>query len=196
MKLILASSSPFRKNLLSEAGFDFEVMSPEVNEEKLKLQVDDPEQLALGLASEKAHAVKSRLSEKEAESAWIIGSDQVASCGDQLFDKPHETSKAIQTLTFLSGKTHRLQTGVCLITPNSELQHCDVTELTMRTLDKSQIERYIAADTPLNCSASYRLEKGGIKLFEMIKSDDFTAIQGLPMIWLTTALLNNGFPVI
>ncbi|NQZ00415.1 MAG: septum formation protein Maf [Bdellovibrionales bacterium] len=190
-KLVLASSSPFRKQLLLDAGYSPVCISPEVDEDAVKGEGLSPSQLADKLAEMKARAVWQGLSSssEKAVKHIVIGSDQVACLDDEIFSKPGSEEKATETLQRLAGKTHQLITSVCVISPGSVGAFQNVTKLTMRQLREDQIRSYVAADQPLNCAGSYMLEKGGIKLFEKIESEDFTAIQGLPMIALTTMLI-------
>jgi septum formation protein len=191
-RLILASSSPFRRALLESAGFTPTCISPEVDEDSLKSQGLAPKELAEQLAVTKAQAVWDGIGPQnpaKPEKHIVVGSDQVACLGDQIFSKPGADAKAIEALKTLNGKTHRLITSVCVLCPGEKAVFTNITELTMRPLDDYQIENYVRHDQPLNCAGSYMLEKGGIKLFERIQSEDFTAIQGLPMMALTTALL-------
>lgn len=188
--LILASTSKYRSSLLAQLGWPFESISPGVDEEQYKHNLDSPTQLAQVLAKMKAHAVFLQRPE-----ACVIGSDQVCIFGNEILGKPHTKENAIDQLLKMQGKSHELITAVCLICPNSEIQFINKTTLHMRKLTKSEISKYIEADLPLDCAGSYKLESQGIKLFEKIEMDDHTAIIGLPLIQLTQQLLKMGYPL-
>lgn len=188
MKLVLASTSPFRKALLDQARIPVETVAPDVDESLTKSKIPQPKKLAETLAE-----LKARSGFEKAGRPWVIGSDQVACLDDQIFDKPGTREKAIETLELLQGQTHQLITSVCLISPGGEHLWTNITTLKMRPLNREQIENYVDLDQPLNCAGSYMLEKAGIRLFEDIQSSDFTAIQGLPMIELCNQLYRLGF---
>ncbi|MCB0406758.1 MAG: septum formation protein Maf [Bdellovibrionales bacterium] len=186
--ITLASTSPYRRQLLKTAGFDVEVVSPEIDESALKMQIKDPKALARELAQ-----LKARAGQRKTKNPWVVGSDQVAALETQIFDKPLTKENAFKTLLALQGRTHTLLTAVCLITPQGEENWCNETRLTMRPLSEAQIRQYITEDSPLDCAGAYKLEKAGIRLFESIESSDFTAIQGLPMIELCNRLYASGW---
>jgi len=188
MILTLASTSPYRRQLLKTAGFDVEVISPEVDESALKMKIKDPKTLASELAQ-----LKARAGQQKTKNKWIIGSDQVAALETQIFDKPLTKENAFKTLMTLQGRTHTLLTAVYLITPQGEENWCNETRLTMRPLSEAQILQYIDEDAPLDCAGAYKLEKAGIRLFKSIVSSDFTAVQGLPMIELCNRLYASGW---
>lgn len=173
---------------MDQAGIPVETLAPDVDESLTKSNIPQPKKLAETLAE-----LKARSGFEKAGRPWVIGSDQVACLGDQIFDKPGTRERAIETLKQLQGKTHQLITSVCLISPEGEHLWTNITSLKMRPLDGEQIEAYVDLDQPLNCAGSYMLEKAGIRLFEDIQSSDFTAIQGLPMIELCNQLYRLGF---
>lgn len=186
-RLILASSSVYRRQLMDRLGLDYEVDKPEVDEEQLKSQIDDPTQLAEALAELKAKTVFQRH-----PNAIVIGSDQVGHFKGQILGKPGTTEKNQQQLQKMTGQTHDLITSVCVLAPNFKTIFTDTTRLTMRNLTPHQIAKYVEADNPLDCAGGYKLELGGIALFQSIESKDFTAIQGLPLIELIDVLKGFG----
>jgi septum formation protein len=187
--LTLASTSPYRKHLLIEAGFKVETCAPGVDEDAVKGLRLSPRILAETLAKKKAEAGRAR-----SNGRWIVGSDQVAAQDLNIFAKPGTPERAFDTLLKLQGKSHQLITSVCLLGPNDVLwTTTNVTTLWMKPFDASELKAYIALDQPLNCAAAYRIEKAGIRLFSKIESSDFTAIQGLPMLELCSALDKLGF---
>jgi septum formation protein len=190
--LVLASTSPYRRELLARLGLPFRVRAPLCDEEALKathLHLP-PERLAAELARAKADS----LVDVEPGAA-VLGSDQMVALGDQVLGKPGSAEQAARQLTRLAGRTHVLVTAVTLLHGGRLHAHVDVTRLTMRPLSSAQIERYVAADAPLDCAGSYRLEARGITLFERIESADHTAIVGLPLIAVTSMLAALGYPV-
>lgn len=186
--LILASTSKYRGHLLSQLGYPFEAIAPGVDEEKVKGNGISPEELASTLARYKAEAVFALFPE-----ACVIGSDQVCSLGDRIFGKPGTKEKAEEQLSIMQGKSHELLTAVTVISPMGVNSFVNRTILHMRQLSLKDIHHYVNSDLPLDCAGSYKLESGGIKLFEKIEMDDHTAIIGLPLVQLTTTLLNLGF---
>jgi 7-methyl-GTP pyrophosphatase len=191
-ELILASTSPYRRQLLERLGVPFRCVAPQVDEDAIKALFDAASagDLAEHLAIAKVVSVG-----RQDPAATVIGSDQVAVCEDRILGKPGSAAVAIEQLSYLSGKTHRLITAVCVACEGPLRVHRDVTTLTMRRLARDEIERYIAADNPLDCSGSYKLESRGITLFAAIESADHTAITGLPLIAVTTILRELGRPV-
>lgn len=188
--LILASTSKYRAQLLSQLGWKFKTDSPGVNEEKVKEQGYDPEELAVELSRLKAKEVYLRN-----EGSCIIGSDQVCRIGEMIFDKPETKEKAIQQLSLMQGRSHQLLTAVTVITPDKETTFLNTTTLHMRDLKTDEITAYVEADLPLDCAGSYKLESRGIKLFERIEMTDHTAIIGLPLIELANILIDYGYPL-
>lgn len=186
--LILASTSPYRKKLLSQLGWEFNCVSPEVDEDQFKTKHFLPDQIATLLSKLKARAVF-----EKNKNSCVIGSDQVCSIGDKILSKPKNLENAILQLSELQGKAHALLTAVTVICPAGEITFLNRTVLFMRPLKNEEIIRYLEADTPFDCAGSYKLEEQGIKLFEKIEMTDHTAIIGLPLIELTNALLKFGY---
>lgn len=191
MKLILASGSKYRASLLNKFDIDFEQLSPNIDEESYKEKILDPKQLAIELAYQKSKAVF-----EISEDSLCIGSDQVACLGTEILGKPGSKDNAVEQLKKLNGKKHLLITAVCLLSKEHRIEFCDVTELTMHELQESQIRRYVDLDNPIDCAGSYKLEEYGISLFEEIKTNDHTAITGLPLIELSKHLMNCGFNIL
>ncbi len=191
MNIILASTSPYRRQLLQRLRLPFECIAPLVDEEAFKYDDIQPAILAETLAVEKAKSIA-----RTHPDAIVIGSDQVAECDGVRLDKPGTTARAIEQLTLLSGQSHRLFTSLCVMHRGEHQEHIDVTTLRMRSLTHDEIERYIATDQPLDCAGSYKLESLGIALFESIASDDQTAITGLPLLALCRMLREFGVEVL
>lgn len=187
-QLILGSTSKYRRELLGRLGVPFTVEAPKFDENSLKGQIPDPKTLAETLAFEKAKSLRR-------PGVCIIGSDQVAALGTQVLGKPGTPEKALQSLQTLRGRSHQLFTAVCLILDEQVLRFTDVTSLQMRDLSDENLKRYIQEDQPLDCAGSYKIEQRGIRLFESLQTEDFTAIQGLPLLKLTRSLKQLGFKV-
>lgn len=191
--LVLASTSRYRRELLARLGLPFSVRAPACDEDAIKRGLDlAPLDLAVHLARAKAESLRAEL-----PSGVIIGSDQIAEIDGVILGKPGTADRAAGQLALLAGRTHRLITAVAVAHPGGVIvsEHVDVTRLTMRPLAAAQIARYVAADAPLDCAGSYKLEARGITLFSRIESEDSSAITGLPLIALTTMLSTLGFAV-
>lgn len=186
--LILASTSPYRQQLLSRLAVPFETRPPGVDE--AHIERESPADRALRLALEKARAVAHAHPQ-----AIVIGADQVAACGDRLLDKPGNAANAREQLEALSGRTALFYTA-CTVLGGSRglhLAHVDTTSVVFRKLGATEIERYVARERPFDCAGGFRAESLGIALFECIESRDPTALIGLPLIWLAAALREAGF---
>ncbi|QDV18829.1 Maf-like protein YceF [Gimesia panareensis] len=190
MKLILASTSPYRASQLERLGLAFEQQDPQVDEEILKQAGLAPADLAEQLALEKARAIHKRFPE-----ALVIGGDQLVSFEDTILGKPGSNARAVQQLLQLQGKTHELITAIAVLGPAFEETHINHTQLTMRQLDETALQRYVEFDEPWNCAGAYKLESRGITLFESIQSSDHSAITGLPLIELTSLLTRAGLEI-
>lgn len=186
--LILASTSKYRQALLAQLGIEFEAMAPGVDEDQVKTKNLLPKELARELARMKAQAVFVKRPD-----ACVIGSDQVCALGDRIFGKPGNMSGALEQLTAMQGKTHELITAVTLLSPAGEHTFVNHTKLSMRPMKWDELARYVEADRPYDCAGSYKIEGHGIRLFERIDMSDHTAIVGLPLVELTSALLKLGY---
>lgn len=188
IQIVLASTSVYRQELLRRLNLPFEATAPTVDESEYKKKIRDPRQLAETLAQLKARS----LAQKD---RVVIGGDQVAHLDGEILSKPGNVAKAKEQLLKMQGRTHLLTTSVCLVGLGPEVTFTDITRLKMRSLQEDEIERYIELDQPLDCAGSYKIEKAGISLMMEIQSEDFTAIQGLPLIRLAEALRQKGFKV-
>lgn len=188
--LILASTSKYRGELLSQLGWPFEAKAPGVDEDKIKGQGKSPEEIALTLSKWKAEAVFAKHPD-----ACVIGSDQVCTLEGRIFGKPGSIEKATEQISVMQGKSHELLTAVTICYPGGSHSFLNRTTLHMRPLTLSQIHSYVKEDLPLDCAGSYKLESRGIKLFQKIDMDDHTAIIGLPLIELSNFLLKLGYPL-
>lgn len=190
MKLVLASSSPYRRELLTRLHIPFEVLSPDVDE--TPLPNEKPQDTALRLAQLKARAVADKYPD-----ALIIGSDQVAMLGDMQLGKPHTFENAKKQLMAASGQAMTFHTALCLF--NSRTGHMQARvvpiNIRFRKLTEAQIERYLDRDQPFNCAGSAKSESLGIALIERFEGDDPNALVGLPLIALVDMLNAEGVAV-
>lgn len=190
-RLILASSSRFRRQLLQRLGLEFSAVSPAVDERPLPGEA--PEALARRLAEAKAR----RAGEDHPE-ALIIGSDQVAVLKGQWVGKPGDHATAAAQLAAASGQTMVFHTALCLWNPSADRLQLDVVpcRVTFRRLGAEQIERYLRREQPYDCAGAFKSEALGIALMESIEGLDPTALIGLPLIRLTRMLENEGIAVL
>lgn len=188
--LVLASTSPYRRRLLERLGIPFRCLTPRFDETSFCSDGLDPLALAESLAVQKALSV-----EPEAPDSAIIGSDQLVSLDGTIYGKPGTAEKAVEQLVSMSGRSHQLFTALVVRYLGQTIRHVDVTILRMRPLPVDAIRHYVEHDKPYDCAGSYKLEEGGIALFERIETEDHTAITGLPLITLTSILRDLGYPI-
>lgn len=190
-KLILASTSPYRRELLDRLGLPFETANPQTDE--TPFPGESPEALALRLSEAKARAVADAYPD-----ALIIGSDQVATVDGQIFGKPGNHQRAVQQLRELSGKTVNFFTGLCLF--NARTGQAEVrgipTLVGFRELSDAEIENYLRREPAYNCAGSAKSEGLGIALLSSMKGDDPNALVGLPLIALCDMLRQQGVSVL
>jgi len=192
-RIILASTSPYRRALMKRLGVPFEVMAPPFDEEAAKpaLAHLDVESLSLSLARSKTLSV-SRLE----PTAIVIGSDQIATIDGERLDKPGTHARACAQLKRLSGRSHRLVTALVVARGEETLEAVDVHTLYVRRLSDAQIEDYVQRDQPLDCAGSYKIESLGVALLERVVGEDASAIEGLPLMRLVTMLEKLGVRVL
>jgi len=185
--LVLASTSPFRRELLQRLGVTFETLAPDVDE--TRRQGETPEALVLRLSEAKARAGASQYPD-----ALIIGSDQVAVCGDEVLGKPGNHAAACVQLRRLAGQRVSFLTGLCLYDAASDTVLVDLIpyQVVFRRLTDQQIDRYLKIEQPYNCAGSFKSEGLGISLFESMHGEDPNALIGLPLIRLTSWLNTSG----
>lgn len=185
--LILASSSPFRRQLLGRLGIDFATASPDIDESPLSGEA--AEAMALRLAEAKARRIAIAHPE-----ALIIGSDQIAVLDGRIVGKPGGQAAAIEQLLAASGRTLPFLTAVCLLNAATGRLQCALvpTQVTFRPLDRATVEGYVAHERPYACAGALQVEQLGITLLERIDSEDPTALIGLPLIRLSRMLEAEG----
>ena len=188
-RLILASGSSIRRQMLEDAGVEFEVARPDVDEDAAKAGQTEPDKIAVELAQAKALAVSA-----SRPGDWVIGSDSVVAAGGRLFNKPASREEAADHLRFFSGKTMQLTSGVALARDGRvDWSDVEVAQLTVRQLSDEFIESYLEAEWPEvgYTVGVFRMEARGVQLFEAIAGDHFT-ILGMPLIPLLNALRQRG----
>lgn len=193
-RLILASSSPYRRELLERLRVPFDVIVPAIDE--TPLAGETPEVTALRLAEAKARAVTDKLGAGEA--ALVIGSDQVATYDGLQIGKPGTHDKALAQLQAMRGREVLFHSALCLFDSRSgAAQSADViTRVQFRDLPDAELDAYLRAETPYDVAGSAKSEGLGIALLEAIHSDDPTALVGLPLIALSRMLLAAGYPLL
>lgn len=188
-RLILASSSPYRRELLARLRLPFDVAVPDVDENPLSCET--PEQTAIRLAAAKAQAVARR-----EDPALVIGSDQVATLDDEQIGKPGSHDKALAQLQRMRGKSVIFHTALCVVDNRDgamAMQTENVkTVVVFRTLPDRELDAYLRLEKPYDCAGSAKNEGLGIGIIERIESPDPTALTGLPLIALTTMLRRAG----
>lgn len=190
-KIVLASTSPYRRELLSRLGLPFEIANPETDESPLP--DESPEATALRLSEAKAKAVASRHPD-----ALIIGSDQVAYLESHIFGKPGNHDNAVKQLQCMRGQTVNFFTGLCLFdasTGRSQVRGIP-TLVTFRDLSDSEIENYLHREQPYNCAGSAKSEGLGIALIAKMEGSDPNALVGLPLIALCDLLKTENVCVL
>ena len=189
--VVLASSSRYRRQLLSRLGVPFIVVAPDVDERRLELET--PAQLARRLAETKAAAVRHQFPD-----ALIIGSDQVAVLDGQILHKPGNEEANVKQLLCASGRCVRILTSVCLLNTRTSATQVDLVCATVhfRSLSLRQIECYVSREQPFDCVGGFKFEGLGTALFSRVELDDPGAIVGLPMIALVRMLANEQLDVL
>lgn len=186
-RLVLASTSPYRRELLARLRLPFDVALPEVDEAPRANEA--PGALAERLAAAKAEAIAAK-----AGDAWVLGSDQVADLDGRPLGKAGGRAAAVDQLRAMSGKSVVFHTAVCLARLGEPaLVVSDRTRVRFRALAFDEIERYVDAEQPFDCAGSFKCEGLGIALFDSIESRDPTALVGLPLIATAGLLRRAGF---
>ena len=190
LRLVLASTSVYRKQLLERLGVPFTVAAPNVDESPL------PGESAADLVGRLART-KAEVVARRSTHSLVIGSDQLAMCGRDVLGKPGSGDRAIAQLKSLSGHRVVFNTAVHIVLSDSGTNegHLDVTTVHFRRLSEDEIRRYVTRDKPYDSAGGFKVEALGISLFDKVDSHDPTALVGLPLIWLAAALRKHGFTV-
>ena len=189
-KIILASASPYKKELLMRLGINFESIDSKIDEDFYKAQNKDPINLTQILATKKAEAIH-----QHHQDAVIIGADQICLFQGKILGKTHSIEKSYEQLMDMQSREHSLITSFCILSGSKKVIKTNTTILKMKSLTSAQIKNYLRKDNPIDCAGSYKLELKGISLMEKIETDDHTAIVGLPLIMLGNELTKLGFEV-
>jgi len=186
--IVLASASRYRRGLLDRFLDDYQAVSPDIDESNPDGL--SPKKLARQLARQKAETVS-----KTARNSLIIGADQLAVLDGQVLGKPGDHQKAVEQLMAASGQTVTFRTAVCILDPvgRTRYEHVDKTTVRFRQFDRRLVETYLRHDEPYDCAGSFKIEGAGFVLFESVKTDDPTALIGLPMIWVSDVLLELDY---
>jgi septum formation protein len=183
MKIVLASTSPYRNETLTELGLCFTAHKPNVIESALKAQNRHlaPKELCQFLAFKKAESCHQF-------NNITIGSDQLLSLDGVIFDKPSSVEMAHRHLRTLSGKTHQLITSLCVLYKDKVFESVVIANMKMLPLSEEQIQAYLRLDEPYDCVGAYKIEKCGLWLFDQIQTEDWFAIKGIPVLSLLETL--------
>jgi septum formation protein len=189
--IVLASSSPFRRELLSRLGIEFSSHSPDIDESARPGEA--PEAMVLRLAESKARAVA-----KLHPDALIIGSDQVATIDGEILGKPGRHERAVEQLMQASGKRVSFLTSLCLFNSATQAVQLAVEpfHVVFRELTREEVESYLHKEQPYNCAGSFKSEGLGICLFQRMEGDDPSSLIGLPLIRLVDMLRNEGVDIL
>jgi septum formation protein len=189
-RIVLASTSRYRRDLMQRLRIDFEVRAPDIDE--TALPGESPRGTALRLAAEKANAVHAL-----SPGTIVIGSDQVAELDGTPLGKPLEHGAALAQLERMQGKEVVFHTALAVVgpTPDNVQVDCVPTTVHMRTLPSAALDRYLRLDQPYDCAGAARIESLGIALVDRVESDDPTALIGLPLIRLVTMLARVGIAI-
>ncbi|MGG1944291.1 Maf-like protein [Trinickia sp. NRRL B-1857] len=192
-RLILASSSPYRRALLERLRIAFDVCVPALDE--TPLAAETPAATALRLAQAKARAVAAR--EAGSGPVLVIGSDQVATFDGLQIGKPGTHEKALEQLRMMRNRVVQFHSALCLFDSARDIALTEdvVTEVRFRDLPDAELDAYLRAETPYDVAGSAKSEGLGIALLDSIESDDPTALVGLPLIALTRMLREAGYPL-
>ena len=185
-RLVLASASPRRKDLLAQAGYKFEVCASDADEQA---GTDvSPDALATLNASRKAHAVQDTLADTH---AVVIGADTIVVLNGTVFGKPAYESEAKRMLEALSGHTHEVITGVCILSATREDAFAETTRVSFRELSNCEIDAYVKTGEPLDKAGAYGIQGFGGKLVSQVQGD-YNNVVGLPVARLSQHLAQLG----
>ncbi|MEW5879830.1 MAG: Maf family nucleotide pyrophosphatase [Pseudomonadota bacterium] len=190
-RIVLASTSPYRRELLQRLRLPFEVLAPRVDE--AALAAESPRATALRLARAKADEVAARITD-----ALVIGSDQVADVEGAALSKPGSHEAALDQLERMQGRTIVFHTALAVVDAarGRALVDCVPTSVRFRRLPRAALDAYLRAERPYDCAGAAKIEGLGIALVEAVESADPTALIGLPLIRLTSMLEDFGVQVL
>jgi len=189
MAIVLASTSPYRRELLHRLRLPFDVVAPAVDEARL------PDEAPLALALRLAEAKAAEVAQRHPD-AVVIGSDQVAELDGEPIGKPHAHSAALAQLERMQGRRLVFHTALAVAAHGRVEVDSILTTVTFRRLGRDALDAYLLADRPYDCAGAAKIESLGIALVERVESDDPTALIGLPLIRLTSMLQSAGVVVL
>ncbi len=188
-KLILASSSHYRKQQLKSLGLEFSTQSPDVNE--ARLNNEEPLDLVTRLAHEKALKVQSTH-----PNSCVIAGDQICTFEGHIYGKPGTFDRAVQQLQTFSNNCVEFFTALSVLSPGGgDQSYVDTTVVTFRVLSNEEIRRYVEIEQPLDCAGAFKVESLGLSLFKSVKSEDPSALIGMPLIKLGELLRKVGYQI-
>lgn len=182
-KIILASASPRRRELLQQLGLEFEIRPSEAQE---KTKSKEPSQIVIELSEIKAQDIYERLSEEERASYMVIGADTVVALNDRIMGKPKDYKEAVQMLLNLQGNTHQVYTGVTLLLRKgpgkvpSKISFYEKTDVTMYPVNREEIEVYVSTGEPMDKAGAYGIQGRGAAFIKEIHGD-YNNVVGLPI---------------
>lgn len=189
MHILLASKSPYRKRNLETLGVKFDVEASHIDENLLKQQFSND----LKLCSLELAKAKTKKLRQSYPSSLVIGGDQLAECQGQILGKPKSHAKAVSSLMGARGEWVNLHTALYLESAEFQKEIYEKVSLKLRSdLTEEEISRYVNFAEPLDCAASFKIELGGFGLFDEIQAEDFSSIEGLPLMKLAKALREAG----
>ncbi len=186
-KIILASASPRRRELLTQIGLKFEIM-PSHKEERM--QENRPAQVVMGLAMDKAEDIFGQVGEDEKTDVLVIGADTIVALDNIILGKPKDEEDALKMLRFLQGKTHQVYTGVCMVTADEAQVFYEKTDVTMYPADEEQLIEYIRTGEPMDKAGSYAIQGQGCVLVQEIHGD-YNNVVGLPVAQIWQRLMKD-----
>jgi septum formation protein len=186
--LVLASASPRRKELLTQAGYQFQIFPANIPENRLPNE--DPTTFVTRLAREKAQFVFDRLSPQNHQ-VLVLGADTIVLAAGEILGKPRDAQDAARMLRLLSARTHQVITGVCLISPQATEVAAEITSVTMQTLSEVEIAHYVAAGEPMDKAGSYAIQGYAARWIPRIEGCYFNVV-GLPLA-LVASMIEGHF---
>lgn len=192
MKIILASTSKYRAELIQKLGLHFETVKPLTDEEMVKnlllAENASPLEIAETLSKQKGQSIAALYPHD-----IIISGDQLVHFNGKIIGKPGTKARAIEQLMMMNNSSHELITSTTLTTNEKTFHNNNITKMKMKNLTEAEIKAYVELDYPIDCAGSIKIESFGISLFEKIESSDFSAIQGLPLIWISNTIKGLGY---
>lgn len=186
-KIILASASPRRRELLTQIGLQFEII-PSQKEEKM--QGNSPAQIVMGLAMDKAEDIFTQLGGAGKPDVLVIGADTIVALDNMILGKPKDEADALKTLQFLQGKTHQVYTGVCMMMADKTQVFYEKTDVTMYPADEEQLREYIRTGEPMDKAGSYAIQGRGSVFIREIHGD-YNNVVGFPVAQIWQRLMRD-----